>query len=236
MLKLCEGHRRRARFSLVGLAPVIGVIAAILVIAPFAASAAGPSQPTPAPGATGLLPAPTVAPNSAKIYAQLTPYGAQMFANGTLEHLGPAPAPQAVLRSELGPPMGPYGLRLTPYGQKLLSEGIIVPVSRSSSGSGSVSPDSHSGCSGNTCIVVYGSGEEVDSWDTYADLGAGVCGHANFYIDDNLYEQTSTCYRGNTPKIFFYADPFKFTDGKDHQLCNQWTPGGTGYPCATVHP
>jgi hypothetical protein len=95
-----------------------------------------------------------------------------------------------------------------------------------------VSPDSHSGCNGNTCIDVYGSGETITGWDTYAHLSGSVCGYAYFYVAGSPVAKSVNCYTGNTIKIYLGGLPKNYSPGT--QLCNEWAPGGTGYPCATV--
>lgn len=224
MVKLCLGtggevqkkvpRSRRARFSLTSFSAVV-TIGVILVIAALPA------------GAAGSLPQPLAASNSGTATASLTPGGAALFSNGILKGPTSGPALQAGPQIKLGPASGP-DVVLTQYGRKLWSEGVLETAS--------ASPDSHSGCNGNTCIDVYGSGETVAGWDTYASLGSGVCGYAYFYIDGGLYAYSNNCYRGNTPKIYAPGTPFTFKGTADHQLCNEWSPGGTGYPCATVHP
>ncbi|MGH9129667.1 MAG: hypothetical protein ACRDY2_12065 [Acidimicrobiales bacterium] len=92
-------------------------------------------------------------------------------------------------------------------------------------------PASHSECDGNSCIDVYGTGLAVVGWDTYAHLGS-ICGYAYFYVNGTEVARSSGCYSGNTPKIYLSGLPKNFSNGT--QLCNEWSPGGSGYPCAGI--
>src|SRR5216683_2286642 len=92
-----------------------------------------------------------------------------------------------------------------------------------------VRPDSHSGCNGNICIDVYGSGLVVAGWDTYAHLGSNACGYAYFFVNGTRIARSTYCYRGKTPKVYLPGLPHTYSNGT--VLCNEWLPGGSGYPC-----
>lgn len=115
---------------------------------------------------------------------------------------------------------------LTPAGVELGLESQDFQISPD------VQPASHTGSNGNTTIVVYGTGEEVDYWGTYADLGS-VCGYAYFYVNGTEVAYSTKCYSGDPTTTIYYPDaPTSFPAGT--KLCNEWAPGGTGYPCATI--
>jgi hypothetical protein len=122
-------------------------------------------------------------------------------------------------------PSAQPALVITPAGAALGFTTSATPAS-------AVTPDSHSGCNGNTCIDVYGSGLVVTGWDTYAQLASNVCGYAYFYVNGTQVARSASCYKGDTPTVYMSGLPKKFANGTE--LCNEWAPGGTGYPCAEV--
>lgn len=101
-------------------------------------------------------------------------------------------------------------------------------------------PDSHSGCSQDVCIDVYGSGLYVSSWDTYAHLGTGNCSYAVFNVNGQTLE-TGPEECGNTGYVYATGSLVNHYYNAGDQLCNAW-PHEPGYPntpgtaCATIEP
>jgi hypothetical protein len=88
-------------------------------------------------------------------------------------------------------------------------------------------PASHSGCNGNVCIDVVGSGTSVSSWGTSAS-GAS-CSYAYFYVNGTKVAQSASCYSGNTPEVTIGGGTYS----PGTELCNGWS-GVSGYPCAEI--
>lgn len=94
-----------------------------------------------------------------------------------------------------------------------------------------VTPDSHSGCNGNTCIDVTGTGLKVQSWGAELKSGDG-CGKPNYYENGHLYYAGQHTY---CPGTWAWAPGMPKTFANNTELCVDFVPYGEGTPCATVH-
>lgn len=93
-------------------------------------------------------------------------------------------------------------------------------------------PDSSSGCNGNVCIYLTGSGLRVTSWRTTAYNGDYICTFAAYWAPPNTVIATSNEVCGtsfesslNPPPIF----------RSRVEVCNTWF-SQPGKPCEVVHP
>lgn len=96
-------------------------------------------------------------------------------------------------------------------------------------------PISFSGCNGNVCEQVNGTGLTVNSWYTKATIPAGVCAKGYFYVNGLYWSDTgiSACGPGTTD--WKPAGGMPHTFANNTQLCVLWSPNVPGEQCATVH-
>ncbi len=99
--------------------------------------------------------------------------------------------------------------------------------------SGSVQPDSASGCNKDVCIYVTGSGLHVSKWETTAYFSSGSCSIAAFWVNHRLTHTSDLiCHPTGGWYHYTWSNPGNFADNT--KVCNTWT-HRDGEPCETVH-
>jgi len=94
-----------------------------------------------------------------------------------------------------------------------------------------ISPLSASGCNGNVCIDVQGSGSTVNDWNTTAWATTYVCTQAQYWANYVLEHQgSSQCVHAGTELVSDWKNTW-WPNGT--VLCNTW-PGIPGEPCETI--
>lgn len=92
------------------------------------------------------------------------------------------------------------------------------------------SPRNASGCNGEVCIEVTGSGLHVSTWSTFAYTNGYQCSYGAFWEDGDL--------AGTGPQECNDGIVWNSTGDLDFggttQICNTWV-GISGRPCETVH-
>lgn len=97
---------------------------------------------------------------------------------------------------------------------------------------GDVSVQDASGCNGNVCIYLTGTGLVVDRWRTTAYVSSAKCVSASFWANGVRVRQSATyCTSGAGTISSTWNSPGPFADGT--QACNSWS-GVSGYPCKTI--
>ncbi len=94
-----------------------------------------------------------------------------------------------------------------------------------------IAPLSASGCNGNVCINLQGSGSTVNDWETTAQATTYICTQADYWADDVLEHQGSRqCVPSGTQLVSDWQSTW-WPNGT--VLCNTW-PGIPGRPCETI--
>lgn len=122
----------------------------------------------------------------------------------------------------------------------LLTTAVVLPPMAMSAGAATVPRHSTqpqavltaTGCNGNTCQVVSGSGTEVTSWYTQATAPSAVCTYARFLENGTIIaESGNTCLKTGQSASATWNDPGSFSTGT--VLCTSWA-GISGRPCDRI--
>lgn len=98
---------------------------------------------------------------------------------------------------------------------------------------GTIAPNSASGCNQNVCIFVYGSGLHVDEIDSTAVLPRQMCTVWRIYANGSLIGRSNmVCGRAGATVFGFWHINRNFPN--QTKLCVSWF-GVPGLPCETVH-
>lgn len=99
---------------------------------------------------------------------------------------------------------------------------------------GSTPPPSASGCNGDVCIYVNGSGLHVNYVDSYVYPTNFVCSYATLYVNNSPYEYSNTIcisgQNGQSGEAYFNLNR-NFANGT--VICTTWY-NIPGRPCETV--
>lgn len=99
--------------------------------------------------------------------------------------------------------------------------------------SGSILPNSASGCSQDVCMQITGSGAHVADWDTQGYWnGPVICTYSIFEINSTII-RTGTVVCGGAG-VFFTDWPANRNFPTPSLACNQWA-NIPGLPCETIH-
>lgn len=88
-----------------------------------------------------------------------------------------------------------------------------------------------SGCNGDVCIWLTGSGLYVDNWETRGYPDSYRCSYARFWRNGQVIATSETACGGSGTVFYSSYGSGWFADGT--QLCNTWT-NLAGKPCKTV--
>ena len=98
---------------------------------------------------------------------------------------------------------------------------------------GGMTPNSASGCNGNVCIQLYGSGLTVDNWNSQANLPVTMCSYAVYWARGAIFKTSGqTCGTGGSQLLAFSGNATTWPN--QTQLCSSWV-NIAGKPCETVH-
>ena len=98
---------------------------------------------------------------------------------------------------------------------------------------GSAQPASASGCNGDVCIDITGTGVIITKWGTtgYGNVG---CTWANFYYEGGDYAGPDVCPNSADPGVYYdYTGPTGYYRSGS-EVCNAWY-RIPGFPCETIH-
>lgn len=89
-----------------------------------------------------------------------------------------------------------------------------------------------SGCNGDVCIWLTGSGLQIDNWETRGYPDPYRCSYAELWRNGQVIA-TSNTVCGESGVVFYSSyGSSRFADGT--QLCNTWT-NLPGRPCKTIY-
>ncbi len=108
---------------------------------------------------------------------------------------------------------------------------IILAQPRTGTRDEDMSPLDASGCNGDVCIWLTGSGLQVDNWETRGYPDSYRCGYAKFWRNGQVIATSNTACGGSGTVFYSSYGSGWFADGT--QLCNTWT-NLAGKPCKTV--
>lgn len=112
-----------------------------------------------------------------------------------------------------------HGQRTSPAGSRLAPRGPQ-------------SPDTASGCSGNVCITVTGTGLYVDYVDGYLYASASWCGYGYLWINTVKKGSEYVCTDSSLVAHTHWNEYKNFA--QDTIICVTFQ-GNSGEPCETVH-